>query len=395
MQYQAVYGKRSLTKEREVIVKDYIPPEITLETKEGYYTPYNHAYEEEGFTAYDNLDGDVSGNVYTYAAKDYILYTVKDSQNNFKTVTRRIHYDDQQAPQIFFQDGGSAEEVRLFVNESYNPNYYAIDDSEDDVTDRVQVEGSVDTNTIGDYTLTYTVSDSYEHTTTITRVVHVVARPINVSANEDSKTIYLTFDDGPSAPTQGLLDVLDRYGVKATFFTTSTHGYADMIGEEFRRGHTIALHTYTHNYATVYASVDAYWNDFNNQNQVIYSQTGQYADLFRFPGGSSNTVSANYTTGIMSTLVQQARDKGLQYFDWNVSSGDGGSLEDTEQIYNNIISGIQNASANGRPSVVLQHDTKQSSMDAVERVIQWGLENGYHFERLSLHSFPAHHGVNN
>ncbi len=393
--YSAEYHNQKVSKERTVKVRDYVPPEITLNTVDGYYTPYNHTYEEEGYTAFDALDGDLTDQVHVIYTENYALYSVKDSQNNYHTTKRTITYDDREAPVITFHDDGSQEEVRVYVGDGYNSNFTASDDSDGDLTEAVEVSGTVDSSIIGDYVLTYTVSDSHDHTTSLTRTIHVVARPINVTGYEDSKTIYLTFDDGPSAPTQGLLDILDKYNVKATFFTTSTHGYSNMIAEEYRRGHTVALHTFTHNYATVYASADAYWNDFNQQNEVIHQQTGQYTNLFRFPGGSSNTVSANYTTGIMSTLVQQAADKGYQYFDWNVSSGDAGTLDDTQTFYENIIAGIQKCSANGRPSVVLQHDTKQSSMDAVEMVIQWALDNGYHFERLTINSFPAHHGVNN
>ena len=168
-----------------------------------------------------------------------------------------------------------------------------------------------------------------------------------------------------------------------------------MIQKEAQAGHVVAEHSYTHSYSNVYSSTDAFWNDFNAMNNIIYQQTGTYANLFRFPGGSSNTVSRNYTAGIMTALVRQAALKGYTYFDWNVSSGDAGGASTADEVYENVITQVQNASANNRPSVVLQHDTKGFSVDAVERIIVWGLQNGYHFSSLTAGSYTAHHGIAN
>ncbi len=214
--------------------------------------------------------------------------------------------------------------------------------------------------------------------------------------HEDEKTIYLTFDDGPGAYTDQLLDVLKRYNVKATFFTTSGYpGYAYCIHREYEEGHAVAVHTASHNYATIYRSEDAYWADFNRQNEVIFQQTGQYATMFRFPGGSSNTVSRNYNRGIMSRLAQQAADKGYVYYDWNVSSGDAGGTTNADQVYRNVINGIAGNSRRGVSSVVLQHDIKNYSVNAVESIIRWGLDNGYNFQPLSRESNKAHHSIAN
>jgi peptidoglycan/xylan/chitin deacetylase (PgdA/CDA1 family) len=157
----------------------------------------------------------------------------------------------------------------------------------------------------------------------------------------------------------------------------------------------VAVHTTTHNYAYIYASESNYWEDFNNQNAVIAAQTGSYTNMFRFPGGSSNTVSANYNTGIMSRLVAEANARGYVYFDWNVSSGDAGGTTDTNDVYLNVISGIEACSNAGVPSVVLQHDVKAYSVNAVEDIIKWGLANGYHFSALSPGSYAPHQRIAN
>lgn len=223
--------------------------------------------------------------------------------------------------------------------------------------------------------------------------------PANSSAGENGNSseesasngnvIYLTFDDGPGKYTQELLDVLDRYNVKVTFFVTKA-GDSNLIGEEFRRGHSVGIHSATHDYDDIYSSEDAYFADLEKMSDIIYEQTGERTKLLRFPGGSSNRVSS-FNPGIMTRLTEAVRERGYQYFDWNVLSGDAGETTDTDEIVKNVIDGCTDRSA----SVVLQHDIKGYSVAAVERIIQWGLENGYTFERLTVDSPSAHHRINN
>ena len=198
--------------------------------------------------------------------------------------------------------------------------------------------------------------------------------------NPGNKVVYLTFDDGPSRYTSRVLDILDKYGVKATFFVTNQFpAYQYMIGETYRRGHTIALHTYTHNYATVYASEDAYYHDLSMINDICVRQTGVAPNIVRFPGGTSNTVSKRYCKGIMSTLANSISYHGYYYCDWNVSSGDAGGAKTRAAVANNVISGIKRHSV----SVVLQHDITSHSVEAVDDIIFWGLSNGYTFLPMS------------
>lgn len=208
----------------------------------------------------------------------------------------------------------------------------------------------------------------------------------------EEKTVYLTFDDGPSELTPEVLDILDRYGVKATFFVTAQ--YPDslhFIEEEFERGHTIALHTASHDYAAVYASYDAYFEDLDRIGRIVEERIGFRPCLVRFPGGSSNTVSADYTPGIMSRLAGDLNGRGYQYFDWNVSVGDG-AVVTAEQVVENGTGAI------GEHEVVLlAHDshTKQSTVEGLPRIIEAYRDAGYRFATLDRHSFAAHHGIGN
>ena len=207
-----------------------------------------------------------------------------------------------------------------------------------------------------------------------------------------NKVIYLTFDDGPGPYTSQLLDVLKKNHVKATFFVTAQYGKnRGCIKRAYNEGNSIAVHTYSHNYANIYSSTDAYWNDFNKMNQVIKDQTGTTSTLFRFPGGSSNTVSRSYSKGVMTRLSKQAAEKGYVYFDWNVVSGDAGQTTSSNGVYSNITRGVKNHSR----SVVLCHDIKPYTVNAMDKVIKWGLKNGYTFLPLNTESYTAHQSIAN
>jgi peptidoglycan/xylan/chitin deacetylase (PgdA/CDA1 family) len=206
------------------------------------------------------------------------------------------------------------------------------------------------------------------------------------------KVIYLTFDDGPSEHTPELLDILERYQVKATFFVTNGYPeYVDGIGEAARRGHSIGIHCYSHWYEKIYASEDAYLADMKKMDNIIFEQTGKRTKLMRFPGGSSNKVSKQYNHGIMTRLEAIIEGRGYHYFDWNVDSNDAGGTTETDQVAQNVISVLQKKNI----AVVLQHDSHGYSVAAVEKIICWGLENGYVFLPLTEESPGFHHGIVN
>lgn len=211
-------------------------------------------------------------------------------------------------------------------------------------------------------------------------------------ANPDNRIIYLTFDDGPGEYTLKLLDILDRYDVKATFFTTNKHPqYQYLIAEISRRSHIVALHSYSHDYAVVYASEKAFFEDVDKMNDIIEKQTGKRSRILRFPGGSSNTVSARYSTGIMTALTRDISKKGFIYVDWNVCGEESVSAQSSVEVTSNVIGGIEKH----KESIVLLHDDVLSAIEAVEDIIKWGLENEYTFLPLTENSLMVHHKVAN
>ena len=317
-----------------------------------------------------------------------IIYAVTDSSGNPGYAEREVPYYDPIPPEITLEGGADmAITTGTFYQE---PGYSALDNVDGDLTGQVQVDGEVDWLTPGTYSVTYTVTDGYENTTTATRTVEVQAVPRPEVVWPEGKVIYLTFDDGPGPYTQQLLDVLDSYGVKATFFVTN-RGYGEMMKEIVDRGHSIGIHTMSHVYERIYASPEAYFADLLGMQDVIYRNTGVKTTLMRFPGGSSNTVSAHSCVGLMSLLTRAVQDAGFQYFDWNVDSNDAGGAKKAQTVFNNVTAGV----SQNRVSVVLQHDIHDFSVDAVEDIIVWGLNNGYSFERLTENSPGVHHGVLN
>lgn len=207
------------------------------------------------------------------------------------------------------------------------------------------------------------------------------------------KTVYLTFDDGPSKNTQRVLDVLDRYGVKATFFVTGHEpDYRPMIKRAYDDGNSIGLHTMTHDYAQVYSSEDAYFSDLDQVGQVVKDQIGFVPYLVRFPGGASNTVSASYCPGIMTALSTDLTARGYQYYDWNVSSGDaaGNNVPVDKIVSSSCVEGYTNV-------MLLFHDagTKDTTVDALPQIIEFYQARGYKFAPIDRDGFVCHHHINN
>lgn len=388
--YKAKKGIFSVQKSREVKIVDTKAPIIELNKIDGYYPKTGETYQEEGFTATDNYDGDITSKIKRTEDKNVITYTVSDSSGNKTSVQRTIEYNDGIAPTITLN--GDSDITIKAGTRFEDPGCTAKDSHGNDISDSVSVSDNISTYRAGTYTITYSVTDKFGNETSIDRTVTVEAVKQTATTSSGNKVVYLTFDDGPGAHTQQLLDILDKYNVKVTFFVTNVNnGYENMIAKEAAAGHTVAIHSASHDYKKIYSSVDAYFADLNEMSDIIYAQTGQRPKLIRFPGGSSNTVSLKYCSGIMTTLTKAVTDQGYKYFDWNVSSGDAGGTTSTEEVYQNVVNGMKSHNV----SVVLQHDIKGFSVNAVERIIQWGLANGYTFLPLTTSTEDVHHGVNN
>ena len=205
------------------------------------------------------------------------------------------------------------------------------------------------------------------------------------------KTVYLTFDDGPSSYTPQILDTLDKYGVKATFFVKNGGKYNYLMKDIVNRGHSIGLHTYSHDYKKIYSSDTAYFNDLNKISDLVFEQTGVRTKIMRFPGGTSNTVSKNHSRGIMTRLSKSVTEQGYVYFDWNCDNGDAAGANTVQKQLNNCSKYPKSAST----VIVLMHDTKSATRDALPKIIEYYKSCGFQFGVLTTTSPRIQHRVNN
>lgn len=375
-----LFGKKTV---RTIKVVDNEKPNIIIDGNKKIYLCPGSKYVKEEVQVRDNYDGDISKKLVIEADDKKVTYSVKDSSGNKAKIVRDIVYEDKTAPTISL-NGDRFNYV--FLNEGYTDNgAVANDNCEGDISNKIVVSNKVNTSNVGSYEVIYTVSDGSGNTSSISRTVRV-------SERNKAGTVYLTFDDGPQwGTTDKILDILKEEGVEATFFVTNK-GPDELIKRMYDEGHTVALHTATHNYATVYASVDSYFNDLNSVNERVKRITGEYSYIIRFPGGSSNTVSRKYSVGIMSRLTNEVVNRGYKYYDWNISSGDaaGGSPTPT-QIRNNVVNSLRK----DRINMVLMHDIKTYTRDALRDIIKFGKDNGYTFEKITMDTTMVKQRVNN
>ncbi len=324
-------------------------------------------------TVIDNYDGDITDKL-EYKINDNKIYlSVVDSSLNKTELEKDISYIDSEKPVITLKGNST---INLELNEQYiESGATAIDSCSGDLTSKIKISGTVNSASVGTYQITYSVSDDDGNETTITRKVVVSEHKITGNG-----TIYLTFDDGPGKYTTEILNILDKYNIKATFFVTSQFtGYLDKIKDEYDRGHTVGVHTYSHKWS-IYSSIDTYWNDFSKIEQIVYEKTGVHPKYFRFPGGTSNTANCKYNdiNNMMETLANLMTDKGYVYFDWNVDSCDTCKKNSVNDIINTIKTYVR---GNGN-YIILMHDIKQNTKDALPSVIEYLQAHGYTFKKI-------------
>lgn len=321
-----------------------------------------------------------------------VYIVVEDEYGNKDEKKGVVHVleEHKEAPEI---QGVKDLTVRLGdVGYDYLKNITVIDTRDPNPTITVDI-GKVKIHEVGDYPITYTARNRAGNIVSATCKISVVEnKPIGVTEQTDEKVVYLTFDDGPSELTEDVLDILEQYDISATFFVTGLNpNYFHLIKETEQRGHTIGMHTYTHNYSEIYSSVEEYYQDLNRVAELCLQQLGYVPAYIRFPGGSSNTISKRYSPGIMSYLITDVITQGYQYYDWNANSGDGSGTLDTADI----ITYATKSHANN--IVLLFHDAngKKTTVEALPAIIEHYQSLGYRFAGIDDDSYAPHHAVNN
>lgn len=203
--------------------------------------------------------------------------------------------------------------------------------------------------------------------------------------NEDEKVVYLTIDDGPTTGTPKILDILDEYNAKATWFVTGQYmegsALEDMLKQVHDRGHAIGVHTFSHQYKSIYKSVDAYMEDYNKMNKIIVNAIGESSDMFRFPGGSN----ASYNKSIRDELLSHVKSEGLVYYDWNAFTGDTDGMSKSEMISK----AVKESSYNNK-TILLMHDVpgKDAVVEALPEILSQLQAKGYEFRALDKEVLP-------
>lgn len=203
--------------------------------------------------------------------------------------------------------------------------------------------------------------------------------PVNNNVQNDKRVAYLTFDDGPSDNTRKVLDILEKYNIKATFFMiaeTITPERYDLVKEMMAEGHVVGIHTYSHNYRQIYASVEAYLNDFYLAYTRMYEVTGQQPTVFRFPGGSSNC----FMKGIKKEVIAEMQRRGFTYYDWQVSAEDAVGNPTRRSIMRNVAKDFKRF----RKPIILLHDSSINSLmvQSLEDIIKLIKGEGYTFDTV-------------
>ncbi len=200
------------------------------------------------------------------------------------------------------------------------------------------------------------------------------------------RTIYLTFDDGPYKYTDQVLDILDRYNIKATFFTVGNFvkAYPEQAKHIVERGHVLGCHSQTHEMANLYHGTDGFKKELNQWRETVKSVFGYDAGahVMRFPGGTTNsTIGGRKNRG---PYVEAANSLGYKAFDWNVClndrwlAGNKDGLPLNEYFWKSYLDSLS-MYKNIEPLVFLIHDTEPESVKILPRVIEDLIAKGFKF----------------
>ena len=383
--YIVNYHGRNFKLNRTVKIVDDVKPEVTPSISKitrDYCTKKDK--EKLEYTVTDNYDGNITDKAILEEIDDNYVIKVSDSSNNHEEFKVPIELTEKPKDIFKLKDSSS---IYVVKGSKYKDSGYTYTDGcGNKIDEDIKLEGSVDTSKNGSYKVSYTNSKGDK----LTRTVTVYTPSVNNGGSNKDKVIYLTFDDGPGSYTERVLNTLAKYNVKATFFVTHQFGgYVNLIKKEYEQGHSVGVHSYTHNW-NIYKSVDAYVNDFNKMNEDVLKYTGNYAKIFRFPGGSSNTVSRSYSKGVVKAIASKMTSMGYQYFDWDVDSSDAAGAS-RSKIYSNVVNGVKRCSK----CIVLMHDIKPNTVNELDNILKTLTSQGYKFGTLNTNSPTVHHTIVN
>jgi len=207
--------------------------------------------------------------------------------------------------------------------------------------------------------------------------------PLNTSLKDGgnikpTKFAYLTFDDGPThVVTNALLDVLKEENVKATFFVVGKEieGKESILKRIYADGHSIGLHTYSHNFKKIYRSEDEFINEMIKTSNKVKEVTGVAPpSIIRFPGGSSKRLNSNVLEGL--------HKNNFKVYDWNVNLCDG---IDADLCVSDLIKNSQIIKGDRNVAIILMHCNfnNKNTVKALPGIIKCYQDSGYEFKVIT------------
>lgn len=394
-EYKIEYIYRNRTFTLKIFIDDKMAPQFeTINTK----ILRNEKVNPESLVR--NIQDD--SKTIVYFKEDYIFNEIKTYrvivvvEDEYENKTEKNAYvlveeKDSEAPTI-----QGIEKMTILIGDQVDLKKSVTVKDDHDKNPKLTIDDSkLNIRKIGEYEVYYHVEDDTGNKETYTRIVEVLSQYDNREAKQDGeKVCYLTFDDGPSNNTGEILKILDEYHIKATFFVTGTSPKDfHYIKEAHQKGHTIGLHTYSHDYELIYSSLKNYINDLNKIKEVVYTQTGIESKFMRFPGGSSNLVSKKYNVGIMKRLTKKVIDLGYQYYDWTSINGDGEGIKTVNGLKKKAMEEI----GDQEDIMFLMHDSsgQSNTVKALPAILDQLIKKGYQFEAIHQYSPTFHHTVQN
>ena len=208
--------------------------------------------------------------------------------------------------------------------------------------------------------------------------------PFKDTTPANGRVCYLTFDDGPCANTNKILNILAENNVKATFFVVGTMS-TNKIVDIYNAGHSVGLHTGSHDLSKVYANPEGFINDLKSISDTVYKKIGIRSNLTRFPGGSATAaMKKRLGSDGFETVTQLMEEQGYTYFDWNIDSGDTHEKSPSKSyVMNQVKKGLYKSNGELKSEVcILMHDIKGVTVEALPDIIAELKSLGYTFKRL-------------
>ena len=191
-----------------------------------------------------------------------------------------------------------------------------------------------------------------------------------VVSAEQTKRVALTFDDGPHPQaTEKILDLLDKYSVKATFFVIGFNAqqWPHIVEKEISQGHQVGNHTYYHKHANA-SNRKALENDVGMTESFLCGELGYKTGIFRPPEGLCNEVVRSVAGQMNYSIIL-----------WDIDTRDWAHTS-TEKMVANVKSNVKNG------DIILFHDYvvgKSNTLEALEIIIPWLIEEGYSLVTVS------------